>query len=171
MLESVGMKKSNTGKARQRQPPRLERAMVELRDEVRTGFASVRREFGAVRHEIGDVRQEVGTLRQDMVDGFAAVHREFAAVCSEMDNGFAAVRGDTDNGFAAVRGEMAAGFAAVRQEAARDLVDVRNDIRQGDQETRVQLGVLIESLHDDVRIALEAHIDLEQRVRRLEDRR
>ena len=57
--------------------------------------------------------------------------------------------------------ETRAEFGNIREE-------LRREIRGGDQETRAHMTVLVESLRDDFRIFMDAHLDLERRVRRLE---
>jgi hypothetical protein len=57
--------------------------------------------------------------------------------------------------------ETRAEFGSVREE-------LRREIRAGDQETRTHMTMLVESLRDDFRIFMDAHLDLDRRVRRLE---
>jgi len=57
-----------------------------------------------------------------------------------------------------------------RTETRAEFASVREEIRAGDQATRTHMTILVESLRDDMRICMDAHLDLERRVRRLESR-
>ena len=59
---------------------------------------------------------------------------------------------------------------AFRNETRAEFGALRREIREGDEETRRQTKVLIEGLRDDIRMFMEAHVALEHRVRRLEER-
>ena len=81
---------------------------------------------------------------------------------------------------AELRVEVAGGFARVDERLTRmderlvgvdrQFVSIRQERRDGDEQTRSEMRVLIDSVRDDVRIFAEAHIALEQRVTTLERR-
>ena len=61
-------------------------------------------------------------------------------------------------------------IVGVREEMSEGLASLGERIAAGDEETRSQLKIEIDSLRDDIRIFAEAHLSLEKRVTLLERR-
>jgi uncharacterized coiled-coil protein SlyX len=112
--------------------------------------------------------QAIAELRVEVAGGFARLGERLVRVDERLagvDERLAGVDGRLAgmDGRLAGMDERLAGvdeqFAAARQE-----------IRDGDEQTRSQMRLLIDSVRDDVRIFAEAHIALEQRLTTLDRR-
>jgi hypothetical protein len=101
--------------------------------------------FEQLQRAISDMRASVESRFDANGQRFVSIEQRFDAI---------------DRRFDAVDGR----FDAVD----RELVLIRQEIRQGDEETRSQLKARIESLHDDVRIIAVAQVAMDRRVSTLE---
>jgi uncharacterized coiled-coil protein SlyX len=104
--------------------------------------------------QIDRIERAVAEMRTQMAIGFASVESRFGGVENRL--------GGVENRLGGVENRLGG--------LDEQLAAVRQEIRQGDADTRSQLGAQIESVRDDVRIFAEAHVALEQRVTRLEHR-
>jgi archaellum component FlaC len=129
---------------------RIEQAIGELRVEVSQGFGAVNERLAGVNERLAGVDERLVGVDERLVgvdERLVGVDERLVGV----DERLAGV----DRRFVSVDEQ----FAALRQE-----------VRQGDADTRSRLSVQIESLRDDIRIFAEAHVALEQRVTAIERR-
>jgi archaellum component FlaC len=110
---------------------------------------------------LNHIGQAIAELRTEVAGGFARVDQRLAGV----DQRLAGV----DQRLAGVN-ERLAGVDERLVGVDEQFAEVRQEIRDGDEQTRSQMRVLIDSVRDDVRIFAEAHVALEQRVTTLERR-
>ena len=100
------------------------------------------------------IERAIAELRGDVALGFARVDERLTGVDERLTGVDERLTGVDERLVG-----MDQQFAAVHQE-----------IRDGDEQTRSQMRMLIDSVRDDVRIFAEAHVALERRVTTLERR-
>ena len=125
---------------------------------------------------LNQIGQAIAELRVEVAGGFARVDQRLGGMGERLagvDERLAGVD-ERLGGMDERLGGMDERLAGVDERLAgvdRQFVSIRQEIRDGDEQTRSQMRVLIDSVRDDVRIFAEAHVALEQRVTTLERRR